>query len=172
MQSPRGTGCCEARGSTKGALQGAQRLHRLALGTVVSHPGVQFSGAVAAAGSLGRQARTPAQPLPRRDSPRAPGLWTVRLGTSRLPQTHLCSASPREYPSAPQQPQKRHSSPQARLGAALSPAARPRPPNSRPFLGDRPAESSARSRRAEAAPLAMLGTGSQLPREPQKEKGV
>lgn len=113
-----------------------------------------------------------AQPLPRRDSPRAPGLWTVRLGTSRLPQTHLCSASPREYPSASQQPQKRHSSPQARLGAALSPAARPRPPNSRPFLGDRPAESSPRSRRAEAAPLAMLGTGSQLPREPQKEKGV
>lgn len=172
MQSPRGTGCCEARGEHEVRSAGSTASSPVSPGYSVGHPGVQFSGAVAAAGSLGRQARTPAQPLPRRDSPRAPGLWTVRHGTSRLPQTHLCSASPREYPSAPQQPQKRHSSPQARLGAALSPAARPRPPNSRPFLGDRPAESSARSRRAEAAPLAMLGTGSQLPREPQKEKGV
>lgn len=136
----------------------------------MGHPGVQFSGAVAAAGSSGRQAGPdPCPAAAQARFPRAPGLWTVRLGTSRLPQTHLCSAGPRESPSAPQQPQKRNSCPAARPGAALSPAARPRPPNSRPFLGDGPAEPNARS--AEAAPLAILGTGSQLPREPQKGKG-
>lgn len=54
-------------------MQGAQRLSRLALATAMDHPGVQFSGAVAAAGSSGRQARTPAQPLPRRDSRGRPG---------------------------------------------------------------------------------------------------
>lgn len=106
-------------------------------------------------------------------SPRARGLWASDRYTRHLPPA-LDPPHQRRVPgflkcSSATAEATQHPAGQARGG--LSRAARPRPPNSRPFVGGRPPPPAERWEPARGGgAFAILGTGSQLLRAAQKER--